>query len=358
MEQSLFVQYITKFFKGIVLGVTEKLNGTKNALTYRFKIMLRTETSITGKWESFLSDNTFVMADVVAMDSSLPLKMRDSLSKASGNIPKMGQERKLNETQLTELQVLTAQGQEGPILKRVFEDTPKVITAVYERNEAIFLEGLSTGQALIDDPDNIGTGVRVDYGYKTENKFGVAVLWTTTATATPFDDFARVKAKASEDGNTIVRAMMDPTAFNKLVATAQAKELYGFKQGFLGDKIPTPSLEQINTVMSDRLGFQIEIVDRSVKYERDGVRTSFKPWQTGMIAFITEEVVGSLVTAQLAEESHPVPNVTYEKADSYILVSKFRTNRPSLAEFTTSQARCIPVISADVYLLNSGEVQA
>ncbi|GAB3973820.1 hypothetical protein GCM10028806_28480 [Spirosoma terrae] len=358
MEQSLFVQYITKFFKGIVLGVTTKLNDSKNALTYRYKQMLRTETSVTGKWESFLSDNTFVMADVVAMDSSLPLKMRDSLSKASGNIPKMGQERKLNETQLTELEVLTAQGQEGPILKRVFEDTPKVITAVYERNEAIFLEGLSTGQALIDDPENIGTGVRVDYGFKTENKFGVTALWSNSSTAKPFDDMNRVKKKAKADGNSIIRVMMDPTAFNNLVATNQAKELYAFKQGFLGEKVPTPSLDQINTVMSDRLGFTIEIVERSVKYERDGVRSAYDPWATGVAAFITEEIVGTLVTARLAEESHPVANVTYEKADGYILVSKYRQNRPSLAEFTSSQARCIPVISSEVYLLNSGEVQA
>lgn len=359
MEQSIFSQYLAKWFAGIVLSVTTRLNDTKGPLTYRYKQMLRVETSITGKWESFTSTFTQVMADVVAMDSSLPLKKRDSLAKASGNIPKMGMELKMNEQQLTELGVLQAQqGQDSVILKRVFEDTPKVITGVYERNEAIFLEGLSTGQALIDDPENVGTGIRIDYGYKTANKFGVGVLWTTSATATPFDDFERVQKKAEEDGNTIVRAMMDKTAFNALVATTQSKELYAFKQGFVGTKIPTPSLEQINTVMSDRLGFQIEIVDRSVRYERDGVQTTMKPWATGVVAFITSDQVGSLVSAPLAEESHPVAGVTYEKADGYILVSKFRQNRPSLAEFTTSQARCIPVISSEVYLLNSGEVQA
>lgn len=43
--------------------------------------------------------------------------------------------------------------------------------------------------------------------------------------------------------------------------------------------------------------------------------------------------------------NHPVAGVSYETADNYILVSKYRENRPSLREYTTSQARVVPVIS-------------
>jgi len=42
--------------------------------------------------------------------------------------------------------------------------------------------------------------------------------------------------------------------------------------------------------------------------------------------------------------NHPVAGVSYQTADQYILVSKYRVNRPSLREYTTSQARVVPVI--------------
>lgn len=364
MEQSLFIQFITKWFPGIVLGVVEKLNDTKNALTYLHKRLLRTDYSVTGKWESLSGTYTQVMADVVSMDSSLPLKKRDSIAKATGDIPKMGIELKLNERQLTDIGVLQAQNQgntnQSVLLKKIFEDTPKVIRAVYERNEAIFLEALSTGVCVIDDTENVGTGFRVDYGYLTANKFGTTVVWSSASTAKPLDDIQRVIDKATDDGNTIIRCFMDKAAFNNMVKTTQFLDFFAFGLGYTGSLRTAPTLSQVNTLLTDKFGFVIEIVDRSVRYEKNGQQTSVKPWATGAVVFVCSEELGSLVYARLAEEDHPVAGVTYEKAEDYILVSKFRTNRPSLGEFTTSQARVIPVLSNvdQNYLLDSTTVQS
>src|ERR1700712_4812414 len=166
MEQSLFIQWVAKYFPAITVRVIETLNDTKNPLTYLHRTMLRKDFSVSGKWDAISAANTLVMADVVAMDSSLPLKKRDSISKASGDIPKMGMELKLNEKQLTDLDTLIAQGgTDQQILAKLFADTPRVIGGIYERNEAIFLEGLLTGIALVDDSENVGTGIRVNYGY-------------------------------------------------------------------------------------------------------------------------------------------------------------------------------------------------
>jgi len=143
MVQSEFIKWIDKYFKGIVVKTVETLNGKPNemALTYMFKTMLRKEFSTTGKWETINTLNTRVSADVVAMDSTLPLKRRDSISKASGDIPKIGMELWLNETQLTELDTLVAtKVDDKVILAKLFQDLPKVITGVYELNERLFLE--------------------------------------------------------------------------------------------------------------------------------------------------------------------------------------------------------------------------
>src|SRR5687768_11864168 len=146
MEQSLFIEWINKYFPGLVLRTVENLNGTTNPLTYLHRRMLREEFSVDGKWESLSADFSLVAADVIAMDSSIPLKMRDAVGRASGRIPKMGMELALRETQLTELLELSRrQGQEAQFVAKLFADTPRVIGGIYERNEAIFLEGLSTG---------------------------------------------------------------------------------------------------------------------------------------------------------------------------------------------------------------------
>jgi hypothetical protein len=360
MEQSLFLQWVQKYFPGITLAVIETLNGTTLAPTYLHRTFLRKDFSVTGKWESLSAAYSLVMADVVAMDSSLPLKKRDAIAKASGDIPKMGMELKLNERQLTDLDTLIAQGATNQqVLAKLFADVPRVIGGIYERNEAMFLEGLSTGVTIIDDTETVGTGVRVDYGYLAANKFGVATLWSNTA-STPFTDIQRVLDKVSTDGNAVVTVMMDRSAFTNLAKTDQAKNLFAFFQGFVGTNIPVPSLNQLNAFTQDRYGFKIQIVDRSVKMERNGIQTAVKPWATGAVVFLCNNQIGSLTYAKLAEQNHPVQNVEYSPVDDFILVSKYRLNKPSLSEVTSSQARVVPVITDvnNIYLMDSTTVQA
>ncbi len=359
MNPSQFLALIVAQFAGIVTGVTTRLNGRiEGPLSYLHKTMLQVEYSVSGKWESFFADNTQVAADIVAMDSPLPLKKRDSMGRASGDIPKQGQERQLNERELTDLGVLRVQnGTQNVIIQRIFADTPKVITAIYERNEACFLEGLSTGMCVVSDANNVGAGVRLDFGYPTANKFGVTALWSNVA-STPIDDIQRMVSAASDKGESIIRILMDRTAFNNMVKTTQVKQAYAyFAFGSVGQVAPTPTLSKANELLNDTFGFGIQIIDRSVRTERDGVQTAYKPWADGAVVGITSEQVGKLVYARLAEQDSPVAGVTYQETDSYILVSKFSVNRPSLAEFTQSQARVIPVISTSVYLLDSKTIQ-
>jgi hypothetical protein len=361
MEQSLFLEWVRKYFPGLTIAVVETLNGVTYQPTYLHRRLLKKDFSVTGKWESLSAAFSLVMADVVAMDSSLPLKKRDVISKASGDIPKQGMELKLNERQLTDLDTLIAMGGTNQqVVAKLFADVPRVIGGIYERNEAMFLEGLSTGVTLVDDTETTGTGVRLDFGYLTANKFGVAAtVWSNTA-AVPFDDIQRLVNKASADGNTIVRCFMDRTAFNNLAATTQAKSYYAFQQGFTGSNTIAPDLASLNTVFNARFAFPFELVDRSVKMELNGVQTSSKPWQDGMCVFVCSNQIGALAYARLAEQNHPVAGVEYNTVDDFLLVSKYRKNTPSLSEYTSSQARVVPVISdvARIYTLDSKTVIA
>lgn len=342
----------------------EQLNDTTNpnAATYLHKSMLKKQYSPNLKWEALTTVNgSSVAADVISMDSSLPLKMRDSLSSASGDIPKMGIEMALRERELTNLDILArTPGREGDLLSKLFADTKRCITAQYETLEYMFLLGLSTGVTVIDDPHNVGAGIRVDYNYITANKFGVPVIWSNGA-STPFADLSsRMLEKASSDGNKISKILLDRATFNNIAKTTEAKDLFAASINFFGATTPTPSLSQINTAAQDKYGFQFQIVERSVTFEKNGTRTKLKPWSVGAVIGLSEAQVGTITWGTLAEMAHPVDNVSYTTVDDFILVSKFRLNRPSLSEHTTAQSLVLPVIEGvdGIYLIDSTLVQA
>lgn len=346
MEKSLYFEYIQRYFPKLVLSIVEKLNDkNQTGLSYLFKQLLTPVYSVDGRWEVLSGMYTRVAADVVAMDSPLPLKSRDSLSRASGNLPKLGMELFLNEKQMSDIDAMIAQGMDiNTIVQKIFEDGPRVIAGVYERLEGMFLQGLSTGIALADN-NNVGSGVRVNYGYLDANKFEVKVKWNGNVdTATPIDDINKVVNKASEDGNVIIKAYADKYWIDAFAASKQAREQFAFIQGFVGTSVPVLGKDQVNAVLNNKFGFTVEEVDRTIKYEKNGVKTNEKPWKKGTIVFVCDNRIGSLVWTRLAEMNHPVAGVSYQTADQYILVSKYRVNRPSLREYTTSQARVVPVI--------------
>lgn len=75
MEKSLYFEYVRKYFPKLILSIVEKLNdANQTQLSYMFKQLLSTEYSVDGRWESLVGQYTRVAADVVAMDSPLPLK--------------------------------------------------------------------------------------------------------------------------------------------------------------------------------------------------------------------------------------------------------------------------------------------
>jgi len=335
--------------------------------------MLTKQYSVDGKWESIIGDNTNVAADVVSMDSQLPLKSRDSLSSVSGDIPKIGMKMYLNEKQLTALDTMVAKMSaagsaeerarlEKQMIADIFNDLPRVMKGVYERNELTFLRGLCTGITLAEDMDNVGTGIRVDYGYKTDNKFGVEELWSDAANAKPIDDIERILKQASQDGNSPRIMLMDKDTLRKLGACKQIKEQYVFfKDVNLTSTATIPNLseEKLKEYFLSNHKLTIDIIDRFIKIEKDGKRTNVNPWTDGMVILLTDYNVGSLVWANLAETTHKVANVEYQIADDYILLSKYHKNDP-LQEFTTSQARVLPVISRvdEIYSLDTKTVQA
>ncbi|MVM35268.1 hypothetical protein GO755_34925 [Spirosoma sp. HMF4905] len=362
MEPSQFLALAQKWFAATQLNRVELLNGSQNGLTYLFQRFLAENQSVTGRWETLLATYTRVMAFVVAMDSSLPKVKRDSTSNASGDIPKFGIEMSLNERQLTQIGILQrAPGDNTKaIIKKIFNDAERTVDAAYELMEALFLEGFSTGKVIVDDIDNVGTGFQVDFGYLSANKFGVGILWSSASTAKPMDDLDRMVAKAKTDGKVIQTIFMDSTTFGNMIATTQFRDYYAFKVGYTGTLRTNLDKENANALLLGRYGFTVELIDRAVRRERNGVQTIVKPYQQGMVMAICTEELGAIEYTFLAEEDSPVSGVVYSKPVPWALGSMFRQNRPSIAEFTTIQGRALPVIGAadEIYSIDTTTVQS
>lgn len=139
MNPSLFIEYIDKYFRLVIGKITEKINGKKTEEQLLHKTMLTEEYSADLTWGSTELNTSVVAADVVAMDSSLPLKKRDKISNASGVIPKIGIKFSKGEKAISDINVMRARGaDETTVVGKIFDDAPKAIKGVDVRKEIMF----------------------------------------------------------------------------------------------------------------------------------------------------------------------------------------------------------------------------
>lgn len=348
MEPSLFLEIVEKYFPKLVTSYTETLNGENQVPPYYHLRFLRNEYSITGKFEALTNYNQRIAADVIALDSPIPLKRRPSVASVPGEIPKIATKRHLNETQLTQLQLLMGRQEDNlPEIRRIlFEDVPKVIDGQFEKRELLFLQGFSSGLIVADNTNNVGTGIRIDFGYLSQNQFTATVAWGG-AGYTPLSDLARVAESAGNNGYPITRFLMRRAQFNQIAASDEAKALV-YPLAALGSTagLFAPNAEQLNAALETQWGFQLEIIERNVMVEINGVQQSINPWAAGQVIGINNENVGALVWAKVAEMDFPVGGVTYQRAGQggNILVKKYRQVEPALSESTASESRSLPVI--------------
>ncbi len=361
MEASLYSQYVERYFPQLVTRIVERLNEeNRTTLPYLYRDLLEPVFSADGRWASILAEYTRVAADVVALDSELPLKSRDAIELVSGDIPKIGMKMYMTEKQMKDLDAMIAQNMPlTRILNVMFSDLPRVIEAVYERIEDIFLSEFSTGIGLSER--NNGTGVRIDMKVPDGNKFGVSSLWSNAETSTPLDDLQKIFNKALDDQNYITDVYADDAWLRGFYLSKQVRGQYAFNMGVStasGSTFPMLDFDKARQVLQTKWGITLHRVARRIKTELNADKRKHTPWAAGHATFICDPTVGSLVWTTCAEATRPVAGVAYTNADEFILASRYSTNDP-LREFTSSQAMCIPVLNNvdRIYMHDSTTIQ-
>lgn len=356
MQQSLYKELTDKYLASIISKVVETENGATQTATLLHKIMLTPEYSSDLNWGSSTLNNSIVAADVVALDSSLPLKSRSALRVATGNLPKVGLKYRKGERELSDLNTMIARGiDEATIVSKLLDDAVRAVKAVDVRNEIMFLQGLSTGVVLVTDDQNQGTGIRANFGYKDDHKLKVKKAWSQ-AGATPLTDITAVFDKASEDGNPIEHVYLDSKTFNALRASDEGKVLGASASGYVTaskELLRVPPKEAFLEALKDEFGAEWHVIAGKYRIETpNGEKTSANAWEEGNIVFTPSDKIGRIVYGTTVEETNPVAGVIYQKAGLYTLISKYSTTDP-VEEYTAGQAFCLPVIDgADgIYLL-------
>lgn len=349
MGPSLYTGVISQdIYNRLIVSIVSKYTDPDASMPLLHKELLTTEYSVNGTFTSISETISNFMVDVVATDSKLPLKNREAVQLLNGFLPKLGNKMYFNEQQLQDLDAMVALGNMplNELLARLFKDADTLIKGGLLRNEYIFLQGLSTGIANVTDADNVGVEFVINYGFLPENKSYVATANTVTLV-----DFRGVINKAINAGVILRRSFMDFATYNKLMNDPDVK-------AYFNDTVP--SRRAFDDYLLSEFGVRITIVNRIVTAQKDGVNTSIQAWAAGQITFTTDDRLGKLVWTRTAEFNHRVGGVMYTDADNGIfLVSKYGKNDP-VAEFTSIQGRCLPVIGnvQNIYQLDTTKISA
>lgn len=354
---SLFPAFVKKYFKGLVTALVTKINDKKGEPEYFYKSLFKKKYEPTLKFESLIGRGSISAADVVAVDSALPLKKRDSISKSEGDIPKMGMKLSLRESEMNNIDTMIALDSGNTtkqVVQLLFGDVKKCIHGIHARLEILALQALSTGVISITAANNNGVTNRLEFAIPDGNRSGAGVKWETSGSAKPLDDIEAIQTKARKKGDKLRYILMSPTSFNQFKKTTQVLERYASYLNLAGTRTIVPSLAKANMFMLEDFAMEIVIVDSSVQIEKNGKKTAITPWEEGKVTLLNSLEVGDLAYGTCAEERRPVAGVVYEKADDIMLLSKFSTNEP-LAEFTSVQAYALPVLNdvESIYQLNS-----
>lgn len=355
MGPSLYTNLVTQdTFNSLVLAIVQKYTDADAKMPMLHKLLLTPEYSVNGTFASISELVNNFMIDVVATDSKLPLKNREKIALLQGYLPKMGNEMYLNEQQLQELDALvqmTGMPVED-ILVKLFKDADTLIKGGLLRNEYLFLQGLSTGKASVSDADNVGVTFECDFGFLPENKQYASIVWGQT-NDTPFTDLSNLVSKASNDGQIVSKAFMDNKTFSKLLASKEIKAMFNSVNAL-------PTRKRLEEILLTELGLEVYVVNRTVTAQINGENKTIQAWKEGQITLISDDKVGKLVWTRTAEFNHRTEGVLYQDADGgAFLVSKYGKNNP-VAEFTSIQGRCLPVIGnvQNIYQLDTTKISA
>ena len=341
MNASLFIDQIKAVFAPFVSKISEVDPTQEQPL---FKTLLTEEESITGDFNETRVSGNIVASDIVALGSPLPLAERPSMGLVSGKIPKVGKKTRLDERQMKTIQYLVATGRDqAEVRKNLLNDTVRLVKGQDLRLEQMLYQALSTGIMQTGEDETEGTAIRISFK-RSENEVQSTKGWDKTD-ATPLTDLYALFDKAESEQKSVGVLYMSKKALNQIRASKEGKALVRDFLGLAGNTaLPNPSRKNMIAALEDEFAVTVQVIDGKFKVSNSqGTTQTINGFSDEFVVAAPSGKLGRLVYTRLPEEDFPVAGVTYAKAGSYNLVSKFGSTDP-VEEFTAIQAMVIPVL--------------
>lgn len=361
MTESIFREYVSKYLGGFVGKTYERINGRPEGAQPKllYKELLTSEFSPKFEWGSTGINRSVVSADVVSLNSPLPLKSRGSISKATGAIPKLGMKFRKYESDIQDIQLAISVGaSEGQIVAKLMSDVSLGIKGVEVAKEIMFLQALSTGVTLVRDEDSDNRGTRADFGYLPEHNYTVGTKWSE-AGAKPISDLQQVIDEAEADTARPAVLFIGRKAFDRIRSSAEGKQLALRYKGAVvvtdPEKLPAPSRADLKDALADELSIEVIVVGGSFRVQNpDGSIKTVTPWEEANVILAPDKHVGRLVWSNPVEKSSPDKAAEYANGEEGTLAAIWHEREP-FSEVTSVQARAIPVIDlgAQIYLVET-----
>lgn len=304
------------------------------------------------KWESLYGEKGVpVAADVISYDASAPIKTREVINKAVGDIPKIAISRVMSEQDWNKYRMLMyyANGDQNKreLLDLVFNDLDFCYNGVRARMEWMAMQILSSAALSLSKTTNNGrvTETALDFAVPTANKYGVTVNWATSASATPLEDLEDLAETAANTyGVTLKYFVMRRSDFLELRNADDTTTKIKAWINSTGTLLVT--LDVINQYMTANGLPNIIVVNPSVRLEdEDHARTVVNPWTQYRVVGIPDLNVGSVQHGPIAIESSAEvqKKATLVKKD-FVLNYKYAQLNP-FGEVTVSEANAFPVLN-------------
>lgn len=282
-------------------------------------------------------------ASIVDREADAPLRSRPNLEKYSGGIPAIKQAFKLKESDIRTWLALqnmkvTGNSQVQQILDLIWGDTQKCGNAAMKKVDYMCLEAVSTGKITVNATNNPDGAVYddVDLLVPTGHKTRAEIAWSTSTTATPFSNIVKVVQDMDAEGIQYEKIFMSNAVFWAMQKTTEVITMVNNSD----TSTRIPRLDEINEYLSTNGLPIIELVNESVGIEKNGVITSYKPFNEKVAVFIPAGGLGVIHNAYAIEQLRPVQGISYGIYNR-ALISKWSQAHP-FGEFTQVELNAFP----------------
>lgn len=286
-------------------------------------------------------------ASIVDRNAPSPIRSRAGLDKLSGSVPAIKEAFKLNEEEYRNYLTiqnmnLSDEAKRTQLLDLMFGDIKKAGDAPLKRLDIMCLQAISLGKVTVNatnNPDGLIL-TDIDLLMPDDNFKKVVEKWSVSATATPITDIKTIVEAANAKGIVYEKMLMTLTTFWKMQkCTETINMLNGFFRLNTNQKT-IGTIDQINEFLTANYFPIIEIVNESVGVEKDGVITTYKPFNDTSVSFIPAGKLGLIHNAYAIEQMEPVTGINYATYEK-VLLKKYRTANP-WAEWTECELNAFP----------------